>query len=206
MLRLTYGIGHNIPSLIPGETFNINQDTLQFDDGKSWMGVVELNSDLVWERAPSAPRLLEASNDVVKRGGNPKVLLLQTQFLASLEIVIGIQYSADRLSALLISDGAFVVAIVELLKIKLAAGSLAGPETQVIGGGCSVAWNRNIIRDSLDNFAALPDGNALAVGVGGFPDATIELNLWLVSVAGTGTPCEENIRQQSHRDEGTPRD
>ncbi len=198
MLRFTHGVGDNVPSLVPRKTFNIHQDTLQFDNSKSRVGVVELNSNLLWELAPSASRLLEASNNVVKRGSNPKVLLLQTQLFASLEIVIGIQYSTDGLGTLLIGDGAFVVAIVELLKVKLASRSLAGPETQVVGGGCSVTWNRNIVRDGLDNLTALPDGNVLAVGVGRFPDVAIKLNLWFVLVAETLNPCVKNTYVNSH--------
>lgn len=89
------------------------------------MGVIELDGHLVRELPPGALGLLETANNVVQRGGNPEVLLLQAKFLSSLEVVIGVQNSTDSLSSLLIRDRAFVVAVIELLEIKLSARGLA---------------------------------------------------------------------------------
>lgn len=67
---------HNIPGLIPSEPLEVEQDALQLDDGEGRVGIIELDSDLVGELGPSALRLLEAPDDVIKRGGHPEILLL----------------------------------------------------------------------------------------------------------------------------------
>lgn len=175
--KTTYGVGDNVPSLIPLETLEINKDALQLDNGKRGVGIIELDGNLIGELAPGALRLLEAANNVVKRGGNPEVLLLEAQLLASLEVVVGVEDSTDGLSALLVGNGAFVVAIVELLEVELAARGLGGPQAQVVGRRGIVAGNRNVVGNSLDNLATLPGGHGLALIVGGLLDAAKELDL-----------------------------
>lgn len=141
------------------------------------MSIVELDGDLVRELLPGALRLLEAANDVVQRGRNPKVLLFQTKLLTPFEVVVGVEHRTDGLSALLFGDGAFVVAIVELLEIKLASGSLAGPKSKIVGGGSIVTGNRNIVGDGFYYLAALPDGLGLAVVVDLLATVAVELDL-----------------------------
>jgi hypothetical protein len=93
------------------------------------MCIVQLDSNLVREFAPCTLGLLEPTNNIVERSSNPEVLLLQTKLLTTIEIIIGIQDSADGLSTLLICDGALVVTAVEFLEIEFSTGSFAGPET-----------------------------------------------------------------------------
>lgn len=172
------------------------------------MGIVELNGDLLGEFLPGTLGLFEAANNIVERGCDPKVLLLQAELLASLEVVVGVKHGADGFGALLIGDGAFVVAIVELLKVEFAARSLAGPETKIVCGGGGVAGNGNVVSDGLDDLAAVPGGNRLAIGVGRFLDITIELDLRGESVA-VNVDCtfsgSGHLHQQSRRGEETPR-
>ena len=47
-------------------------------------------------------------------------------------LVVGVEDGRDGLGALLVADRCLVLASVELLKVKLAAGSLAGPKTEVV--------------------------------------------------------------------------
>jgi hypothetical protein len=56
-------------------------------------------------------------------------------------LVVGVEHSRDGLSTLLIRDGALVLARVKLLEVKLAAGSLATPETEVIASTGLVSGN-----------------------------------------------------------------
>lgn len=100
----TYGAGDDIPGKIPLQMLNVNENTLQLDNSKRGMSIVELDGNLIGEFDPRAARLLEASNDVVERRSNPEILLLQAEFLAALKVVVGIQNGADSLSSLLIGD------------------------------------------------------------------------------------------------------
>lgn len=141
------------------------------------MGIIQLNSNLVRELPPGALSLLETADDIVQRGSNPEVLLLETKLLATLEVIVGVQHGADGLSALLLCHGALVVAVVELLEVELAARGLAGPKSKVVRGRGVVSGDRNIVGNSLNDLAAFPDGDSLALRVGGLSDATEELDL-----------------------------
>jgi hypothetical protein len=76
---------HNAPCFVPIETFQIDENALQLRDGECWMGIVELDGDLVRKLPPCSTGLLETTNDVVERSSTPKVLLLQSKFLSALQ-------------------------------------------------------------------------------------------------------------------------
>lgn len=141
------------------------------------MSVVELDSNLVRKLGPRALRLLEPPNDVVERRGNPEVLLLETEFLSSLEVVVGVQNRTDGLGALLVGDRAFVVATIEFLKVELAASRLARPKSEVVRGRSIISRNRNIIRDRGHGLATFPVRDREATCAGRFVNRTVELNL-----------------------------
>lgn len=141
------------------------------------MSVVQLNCHLVGEFSPSALGLLESANNIVKRGRTPEVLLLETELFAPLEIVVRIQYSRDGLGSLLVRHSAFVLARVELGKVELAAGRFAGPETQIVHSGRSVARNGYVIRQSRDHLTVLPGDDLLAIVVCVFVHPAVELDI-----------------------------
>jgi hypothetical protein len=120
------------------------------------VSVVELNSDLVGELVPGALALLEAADDVVERGSAPEVLLLQAKLFTTVEalhvrynhrssrmysLVVWVEHSRDCFGTLLLGYGALVLARVELLEIKLAAGCLATPKTEVVASAGLVSGN-----------------------------------------------------------------
>lgn len=90
------------------------------------MGIVQLDSYRIREVFPGALRLLETADDIVERSRTPEVLLLQAKLLATLQavsvsfagprerglhsLIIGIQHCGDGLGALLVCDGALVLA------------------------------------------------------------------------------------------------
>lgn len=74
-----------VPRVVPVESLNIDQYPLELGDGEGWVSVVELNSNLVGKFLPRTLALLETSNNVVKRGCTPKVLLLQAKLLATVQ-------------------------------------------------------------------------------------------------------------------------
>lgn len=51
------------------------------------------------------------------------------------------------------------------MEIELALGSFGRPQAEIIRGCSLIAWDRDIVRDCIDNFAALPDCNVLTVFV-----------------------------------------
>lgn len=136
-----------------------------------------LDRHLVGEFFPSLLGLLEASDNIVKRSSAPEVLLLQTQLLATLQAVVGVEDSGDRLGALLVCNGLLVLARVEFGEIELAVRSLARPESEVIGCTRAISRHRGIVGDRGDNLAILPDTNLLAALIRIFPDVAVELNI-----------------------------
>ena len=102
--RSTYGIHDYFPGQVPFKVLNVNENSLQLHDGQCRVGIVELDSHLVGELLPRAVGLFETANDIVQRGSNPKVLLLQPKFFSTLQIVVRVQNSADGLSSLLIGN------------------------------------------------------------------------------------------------------
>jgi hypothetical protein len=129
MVGVSEGLLNNAPCLVPLQALDIHQDSLKLRNGERWVGVVELNGDLVGEFLPGALALLETSHDIVERSGAPEVLLLQAKLFTTVKVVVGVEDSRNSLSTLLISYGALVLARVELLEVEFAASSLASPET-----------------------------------------------------------------------------
>ena len=184
VVSVTKCVGDNVPSLVPFESLEINQDTLELNNGQRRMGIVQLDGHLVRELSPSALRLLEATNNVVQRRSNPEVLLLQAELLAAIEVVVWIQNSADGLGSLLVCHRALVVSTVELLEVKLPTGSFARPQSQVVGRWRSIAGDWHVVGHSLDSLATLPVRNGSAILVGGLLNVAVKLNLQEVSFSG----------------------
>jgi hypothetical protein len=150
------------------------------------MCIVQLDSNLVREFAPCTLGLLEPTNNIVERSSNPEVLLLQTKLLTTIEIIIGIQDSADGLSTLLICDGALVVTAVEFLEIEFSTGSFAGPETQIVGSSSIESRNWDIIGDSLYDFTTFPGTALLTLRILKFSYMAVELDLLVISMSQLG--------------------
>ena len=74
-----------IPCLIPFEPFHINKDTLYLDNRESRMRIIKLDIDLIRKLPPWSFRLFEPTNNIVEGGGNPEVLLLQSEFFPSVK-------------------------------------------------------------------------------------------------------------------------
>jgi hypothetical protein len=69
------------------------------------------------------------------------MLVKRQTVLGTYILVVGVEHSRDSLSTLLVRDGALVLARVELLEVKLAARSLATPETEVVASTSLVSGN-----------------------------------------------------------------
>lgn len=178
----TYSLGDNTPGLIPIEALLVNKNALKFDNSKSWMRIVQLNGDLLREFEPCTLGLLESADNIVQRGSNPEVLLLQTKLLTTVKVVIRVQDGADGLRTLLISYGALVVTAVEFLEIEFSTSSFAGPETQVVGSWGFETGNWHIVGNGFDNLTTFPDNLVYSLRILVFSDTAIELDLLAVSL------------------------
>ena len=115
----------NIPSSVPFKTFQIDQDALELNNGQRRVGIVQLDSNLICEVLPWSLRLLETSDDIVKRSSTPEILLFQSQLFSSFHVVVRVQDCGDGFGSLLVCDGAFILARVEFGKVEFARGGLA---------------------------------------------------------------------------------
>ena len=75
------------------------------------------------------------------------------------------------------------------MEVKFSTRSFTGPESQIVGSGRVIAWDRDIVGDGLDDFTPLPDGNRLTVRIRGLPNMAEELNLYLISCASIMIRC-----------------
>lgn len=141
------------------------------------MGIVKLNRNLVGEFAPGALGLLETANNIMQRGSHPEVLLLETEFFATIQVIVGIEDGADGLSSLLVCYRAFIVAAVELLEVKFAAGRFAGPEAEVIRRWGVIAGNWHVVRSGSNDLATFPVGHRLSIFVLRLANIAEESNL-----------------------------
>lgn len=67
--------GHNVPRLVPLQSFHINEQSHQLWNAKRRVRIVELNGHLVRELGPWASYFFESSNNVFERSTNKKVLV-----------------------------------------------------------------------------------------------------------------------------------
>ena len=177
MVGVSKSVCHDVPSLIPLEAFDINQNALKLDNCKGWVSVIKLDSHLVGELAPSSLGLLETPDNVMQGSSTPEVLLLQAELLASLEIIIRVEDSGDGLCTLLVRNGAFIITSIELLEVKLSAAGLARPKSKVVRRLGSIARDGHIIGNGLDNFAIFPGMHDLAALILVLANAAIKLNV-----------------------------
>ena len=85
------------------------------------MGVIQLNSDLVGEgieiSSVMLPRAefarLVTADDVLQRGRDHEVLLLQTQLLTLEEVIVGVEYPGNVLREVPIDHSLNVVSVVD---------------------------------------------------------------------------------------------
>ena len=75
------------------------------------------------------------------------------------------------------------------MEVEFSTRSFAGPESQIVGGGRVIAWDRDVVGDGLDDFTPFPDGNRLTVRIRGFLNMAEELNLYLISCVSIMIRC-----------------
>jgi hypothetical protein len=157
--------------------FVVEQDAHEFGDGEGGMGVVELDGDLVGEGVDFVAVGLEAADDVVEGAGDEEVLLLEAQFAALLDVVVGVEDLGDVLGEGLGLVGLHVVAVVEEGEVEVLGGP-GLPEAQVVDGVVAIAGDRVVVGDAEDGFIVDPAGEETALAFFHF-DAAAEMDFEL---------------------------
>jgi len=62
----SHSLGNNGPCLIPLKAFEIKENALKLNNGERWMGIIQLDSNLVRELTPCTLGLLESTNNIVE--------------------------------------------------------------------------------------------------------------------------------------------
>ncbi len=167
MIRVSKGVGHNAPRLGPFQTFDVDQNSLQFHDCQRRMRIVQLDGHHVRKLRPRLLGLLKPADDIKQRCRAPEILLLQTQLLSAIQVIIRVQDRRNRFGTLLLRHGAFVFAVVEFLKIELLVSGFTRPQPQVVRRLGLVSRNRDIIRHRDHDFPALPNDHRVTVIIPG---------------------------------------
>ena len=109
--------------------------------------VVELDGDLVGQRAPVGVAAAEAAHEVGQRAGDEEVLLHEPQPLPHARGVVGIEHPGQRLGRERLGQRADEVAAAELLEVEV-VGRRGRPEPQRVDRLAAVADDRPIERDA----------------------------------------------------------
>ena len=147
------GVGHrlgdDIPGVVPAVPLHIHQDTHQFGDDQSGMGVVDLEDVLLVEVAQGAILGAVLAHDGLDGSGDKEILLLQAQRLALVVVVIGIEHLGDDLSHGLLLHRLEILALGVVGHIH-GDGALGVPEAQGIGVLGLIAGDLHIPGDGQD--------------------------------------------------------
>ena len=128
------------------------------------MGVVDVDRDLVRQRAQGAVALDVGAEDGLQGGRAEQVLLAQAKALALNVVVGGVEDLGDRLGHRVLLQSAHVVAAGEGRHVK-ALGQLRGPEHQLVDGVGVVAGDIEVVGNGHDRGVAVLGDLELAVVV-----------------------------------------
>ena len=111
------------------------------------MRVVELNRDLVGERAPIGIAAAEAPDEIGQRAGDQEILLHEAQALSHVGGIVWIEHPGQRFGRESPSQGADKIAAAEFLKVEI-VGRSGGPQAQCIDGLAAITDDWSIERNA----------------------------------------------------------
>ena len=114
------------------------QNALKLDHCDGRVCVVELDGHLLREVFPVVVRPAKATDDVLERTGNEKILLEQTKLFSALGLVIRVKNFRNGFTVVLFAHGFLVTTAVEGLKVEFLRRP-GFPEAQEVDGVGSVA-------------------------------------------------------------------
>ena len=168
------GLGDH-PGLLPGEIIFVNEHAHQFGDGHGWMCVIELNGDLGSEGLKGGMGLQISFDNIADSTGDEKVLLDEPELLARLNRIRGIQHLGDRFRGNLLLYRLEIIPGIENLHVKLRR-SARRVQPQVIHGLPAIAYNREIMGDTDEDFPIHPHGIVLPIAVECMLNASVHRN------------------------------
>lgn len=125
MISVGEGVVDNVPGLLVGKLFLVDQNSEELDSADSRVSIVKLNLIKFGELSPIGVRLFKSADDVMQGSCTEEILLLQSELLTLLTGVIRVQDAGDVLSGLTLTNGSEVVTGVELIEVKFVARARA---------------------------------------------------------------------------------
>ena len=178
------GPGRHLPGCLPIELLEVDQQPHELGDGERRVRIVELDGRLVREagkhrqalrRIEHLPALLVAAQDVLQGRRDEEVLLLEPEFLALKDIVVGVEDLGDVLGTGLGLDRPLVVTAVEIAQVELVGGP-GRPQAQRIDGAILVARDRRIVGEREHIVGVDPGGGQTPLGIDVLVHAPVELD------------------------------
>ena len=134
----------------------VNQQAHELRAAHGGVGVVGVHAHVVAQVLPVVTKLaLVGAQDGLQASRDEQVLLLQAQNAAVLAGVVGVQNGGDGLRVGAELEGAGVVAVVEGVEVEVVVLGLRPPQAQAVDLVLAVANDRHVVRDGLDELAAL---------------------------------------------------
>ena len=156
----------DLPRLVPVQLAVVDQQPHELSHRDRGVGVIELQGEPLGEFPdPRFGQVVHDVQHVLQRAGHEEVLLEQTQPLARLRLVVGVQHLGDRLRGDLVLDCLVVVAGVEGCQRERLDGPGA-PQRQHVAGVDAVALDGRVVGDAFQHSSRHPPGAVVAGLVG----------------------------------------
>ena len=173
VVRVCEGPPGDVPRPVPLEVVDVEQQAHQLGNGDGRMRVVQLNRHVIGECIEGVVRVEEPLDDVLERGGDEEILLLQAQLASDLGRVVRVQDLRQVLGLGLLLDRLEVVAFVEVLEVEVAR-RLRRPEAHAVHRPGVVSGHRRIARHGEHRVGVHPVGPEMPELVDELHDAAAE--------------------------------
>ena len=176
VVGVAHGVGDDVPGVFPGVALLVHQDTHQLGDDQSGMGIVDLDGVLLVEVAQGAVLSAVLAHDGLHGGGDKEVLLLQTQGLALVVVVGGVDDLGDDLGHGLLLDGLQILTAAVQGHVHR-SGALGVPQAQGVGVAGLVTGDLHVAGNGQNGGVTHVLGAVVAVLVPVIDDLAAEANL-----------------------------
>ncbi len=136
-----------VPGLVPSQVRIVEEDAHQLGDGQGRVRVVELDGDLVGQRAPVGVALPEAPHEIGQRAGDQEILLHEAQRLSHARRVVGIEHPRQGFGGERLGHRADELAVAEYLEIEVVRRR-RGPQSERVDALAAVAHHGAIERNA----------------------------------------------------------
>ena len=149
MIRVVEGLRADIPRFIPEEVLLIDQETHQFGNRESRMGIVQLDHIVFREIFQGCTGKFDSGDDILKGRAHKEILLFQTQFLAFIVVVVRIEDPGDVSGKRSFQIRIHIITLIEFGKIEF-ADRFRRPQTQRVDRVVAVSRDRGVVRHCED--------------------------------------------------------